>query len=429
MKNVLVIVYYFPPMGGSGVQRPLKFVKYLRDYGWNPIVLCPRPGIYPYFDESQEKELQELNVDVHRVDANTLFHIGAGSASSQKQKKIPDFLAKIGRRILRLFLYPDNKKGWIEPAVKRGAQLINEEQIEGIFSSAPPFSNHIIGKELSQKFNLPLTLDYRDAWLHNHFMDGMFGWQKKIMRKMEQECLQEADLVIGLDEFMLAEMSKSYPEIKVQMKVIPHGFDPEDFKVKSSPTLYRAEGKLNFLYSGLFYEGNQPDTFLEGLEQACRLGEVDKKDIHLHFQGGLDRRIRQLLRHKGWEGQYSDLGYQSHQKAAANLKEADILWMISNFSPEHKQVKSGKLFEYFGSRKPVLGLVHAGKEAELLEQYGAGFQAPPDASNAIASTIIRIYKAWETGSLPLPNQAFIQQFDRQKLTGQLAAGFDKISSR
>lgn len=411
------------------MQRPLKFIKYLRDFGWNPIVLCPEPGIYPHFDESLQKELEVISPEIIRVSPKTFFHFGGGSSSPQKEKKVPDALAKIIRRVLRLFMYPDNKRGWIDPAVEEGRELIREKDIEVIFSTAPPFSNHIIGKRLSRETGKPLVLDYRDAWLKNHFMDDMFGWQKQKMLRMEAGCIEAADVVTVLDDFVLNEMRNVYGALIDEINVIPHGFDADDFEKNDKPTLKYKEGKLNFLYSGLFYESNQPDIFFRALLKAEELGLFHRNDVHLHFQGGLDGRIKKLITQLNLNSVVSDYGYQEHQTAVSNLLQADVLWMISNFDKAHKQVKSGKLFEYFGTGKPVLGLVNEGEEAELLREYGAGFVGTVTSEEKISAQLGKIFNQWEDGVEMKGEPDFIKRFNRRDITGKLAQIFDKISSQ
>ncbi len=426
MKKVLFLVYYFPPMGGSGVQRPLKFIKYLKEFGWNPMVLCPEPGLYTHFDESLQHELDEISAEIIRINPKTLFHTAAGSSSSG-QFSVPDSMAKVARRLTRLFLYPDNKKGWIEPAVKKGIELVHEHNIDLIFSTAPPFSNHIAAQKIKEATGKPLVLDYRDAWLNNHFMDGMFGWQKKIMKSMEQACLQQADGFITLDDYSINQMREAYPISKAIGKIIPHGFDPADFNDGIQPTLNYQKDKLNMLYSGLFYEQNQPDHLLHALIKAHDNGLLDKEEVHLHFQGGLDDRIKRLVRKLGLEHLVTDYGYQEHKTAVANLMRADLLWMISNFDVTHQQVKSGKLFEYFGSKKPVLGLVHEGAEADLIKNYGSGFIGDLESKERLAATLGEIFGIWKKNEMPESSSDFVNQFNRKVLTGNLAQIFDEIS--
>ncbi len=418
-------------MGGSGVQRPLKFVKYLREFGWNPIVLRPEPGIYSHFDDSLERELKKTKVEVISLQPQTPFHVAAGSNQEKyRERKIPDWLAKIVRRFLRLFMFPDNKKGWIEPAYQKAVEIIENRDVDLIFSTAPPFSNHVAAAKISDQTNLPLILDYRDLWLNNHFMDDMFGWQKRRMKKLEEFCLQRTKGVTALDDFMIDDIRSCYPEIDFNGFEVSHGFDPEDFEnLEGKATLEYRKGKLNFLYSGLFYEQNQPDILLKALVKAANENALNLEQIHLHFQGGLDVRIQHLVEKLGLSNIVTDYGYVNHEIATANLLEADVLWMISNFDAKHKQIKSGKLFEYIGTGKPILGLLHPGEASRLLEQYGAGFVGNLSTPEKVQSTLETIFEQWEKDQLPEANKEFIALFDRKKLTLKLAKIFDKISSQ
>ena len=343
-------------MGGSGVQRPLKFAKYLREFGWNPIILCPEPGTYQIFDDSLEKELNEIELDIYRVEAKTPFHILGNKKKSTGL--ITGSLAKILRSFSKKIYFPDNKKGWIEPAVKKGKEIIENTSIDLIFSTAPPFSNNVIASKLYSYSDIPFVVDYRDLFTGNHFdsEESTSRITKKL--KLESNWLNRSSGVVTLDEFAETQISKIVEGKAVNTKVIPHGFDPEDFINVSSPSLEYKEGKFNWLYSGLFYESNQPDKFFRGLLLAFKNEPRLKEDIHLHFQGGLDSRIESLIRKSELENKVSDYGYVSHQVSVANIMKADILWMISNFSKNLKQIKTGKLFEYIGTEKPILGLVY-----------------------------------------------------------------------
>lgn len=426
MKNVLFLVYYFPPLGGSGVQRPLKFVKYLREFGWNPIVVCPEPGAYPYSDHSLLDELENIGVEVHRVTAKTPFHL---PFIKGKQADISEKITELGRRLTRLLMYPDNKKGWIGPAVDKAIELSKEQRFDLIFSTAPPFSNHIAASELKERLQIPLVLDYRDAWTNNHFMDDLLSWQKRIHSRLERDCLKNADQVIVLDEFMGQSIKQAHPEIDPKTQVIAHGYDPDDFKGTNEATLPYKPGKLNLLYSGLFYESNQPDILLRAIDALNEASAINMNDIHLHFQGGLTPRINKLVNGLGLGKSVTDLGYVTHLNAVSNLMKADALWMISNFDPVHKQVKSGKLFEYLGTGKPVLGLVHEGAELETLKSYGADYMAPPDDLEAVKEALLSLYNDWKQKALKQPKKAYMEQFDRRKLTQSLSDVFDSLTSQ
>ncbi|MBO6535038.1 MAG: glycosyltransferase [Balneolaceae bacterium] len=427
MRNVLFIVYYFPPMGGSGVQRPLKFAKYLREFGWNPIILCPEPGIYHTFDESLNEELEALELEVHRIETGGLFQ-KAAVGKAEQQVSISDKWAKVLRRISRLFYYPDNKIGWTKAAYDQALTLISDKKIDAIFSTAPPFSNHLLASKIKEETGLPLVVDYRDSWTNNHFQTELWNWQKTILKNQERNVIATADRVVCLDAFMRSEFIANYPHVAERLEVLPHGFDPEDFSYsKVESQLRYKEGALNFLYSGLFYEQNQPDTFLEGILVLIKKRPEIGDKIKLHFQGGLDERIKKKITKLDLDHLVEDYGYVSHQQAVANLKKADILWMISNFDKELKQIKSGKLFEYLGSAKPILGLVHPSVAEDLLHKYEAGFTAAPDNVETITHSLETIYNLWESDSLPKPNLKLVESFNRKLLTKKLAEIFNVIS--
>ncbi|MBO6793756.1 MAG: glycosyltransferase family 4 protein [Balneolaceae bacterium] len=427
MRNVLFIVYYFPPMGGSGVQRPLKFAKYLREFGWNPIILCPKPGVYHTFDESLQQELDELDLEVHRVEAGGIFQKAAGK-QAQKEVSVSDGIAKILRRISRLIYYPDNKKGWIKPALKKALSIIEVKKIDLIFSTAPPFSNHILASRIKEMTGLPMVVDYRDSWTNNHFQTDIWDWQKSILRNQERGVVATADRIICLDAFMRSELIASYPDIGERIQVLPHGFDPEDFDQKKETSDFEyKEGALNFLYSGLFYEHNQPDIFFKAFHELFKVRPEMKDKVRLHFQGGLDLRIQKLAKELSIDDIIVDYGYVTHKKAAQHLKEADVLWMISNFDRNLKQIKSGKLFEYLGTGKPILGLVHPSEATEVLLKYGAGFSAAPDNIGLISRVLETIYEQWESDNLPNAVEEYQHQHNRKNLTQELAQIFNVIS--
>lgn len=426
MKNVLFIVYYFPPMGGSGVQRPLKFIKYLRDYGWNPIVICPEPGAYQFFDSSLEAELKMIDPEIIRIKANTPFHKFGGT--QRKTGLISGKVAKILRSISTKIYFPDNKKGWIKPAVEMGLNIIKEKDIKLIFSTAPPFSNHIIAQKLADKTGIPYIVDYRDLFVGNHFNANANAKYQSKKNDVERKWLMKSSGVTVLDKFAKKHLNKVYKSLELNYKIIPHGYDHQDFINPQKSIIDYKEKKLNFMYSGLFYEENQPDIFLKGLKKAFLKIPDLRNCMHLHFQGGIDKRIQKLIKELGIEANVTTYGYVNHDLSISNLLKADVLWMISNFAENLKQIKSGKLFEYIGTKKPILGLLHDGAATELLNKYGAGFTASPTDENAVSKQIEVIFQLWKSGNLPSGNQDIIKEFDRNKITSELALFFDEITA-
>jgi glycosyltransferase involved in cell wall biosynthesis len=414
-------------MGGSGVQRPLKFVKYLKDYGWNPIVLCPEPGMYKIFDESLQKELEEISPDIYKVEGKTPFLLFGGK--ERTAQLVPEFISSLIRKTLRLFMFPDNKKGWIDPALEKARELINEHEIDLVFSTAPPFSNHLIGARLKEEFDLPLVLDYRDSWTQNQFFTELYDWQKKKMKQLERKSVSKADVIIGLDEITLKGIKEIHGTINSRFEIVEHGYDPQDFEIEVSPSLKYEVGKFNLLYSGTFVEHNQPDTFLKGIAAGIVEGQFSKQDFQLHFQGGLNKGIRSLISELDLEENVTEYSYLNHKEAVANLRKADALWVLENYDPELSQIKNGKLFEYFGAKKPILGVLNPGISENLINEYNAGYIADVQSPQNISRTFARMVIDWKSDNFKKPDLQFVDKHNRRLLTKKLADIFEEISNQ
>ncbi len=415
-------------MGGSGVQRPLKFIKYLPRFNWHPVVLAPKPGAYHSFDESLMVELNNCDATIERVDAETPFHNWGGIMSMMS--KLPSNMQRWLRRMSYGLMLPDNKKGWIEPAVEKGRHLIEEKNIDLIFSTAPPYSNHCIAARLKQDTDLPVVMDFRDEWLESQLIEYPTRWHKRRMARLERETVRASDTITVLDRYMKDRFESRLNNGQLDCKVVPHGFDPEDFEQAGTPSLQYDPDRLNLLYSGIFIHHNQPDSFLKAVKRAIQKKPGLEGELRLHFQGGLAKEHYQLIARLELNDLVKDYGYLTHKQAVANLCRTDAVWFISNFGPGHKQVKSGKLFEYIGSGKPILGLIYDGGEEErLLNRYKASYRARPDDVGKVTDALLAMYKDWKNESLPQADRRWSEQFDRVQLAEQLADLFNKLNHR
>lgn len=417
MKNVLFIVYYFPPMGGSGVQRPLKFVKYLRDFGWNPIVLCPEPGAYHIFDDSLHEELLRMNVEVHRIKGKTPFH----TIGNKKTIKLPNGIEEILRKVSTFFWIPDNKKGWIEPAYKEALKLIEKKDVEAVFSTAAPFSNLLIAAKLKTSLDIPVIMDLRDEWLESHLTKYPTKWHRNRIKEIEQEVLPKADIITVVNEPYKASFGRRFPEKDI--RVLRQGFDPEDFPNKKKRN--KASSKLTFLYSGIFYGKRKPDLFLEAIHELIKENPSLRNEIELQFQGGLDEESISLIEKLNVSDIVENLGYVEHKTAVKNLSKADILWLLIGHTKDSEKVTLGKMFEYFGSGKPILALAPEGGTRELLKQYNASYYADPYSKSEIKSVLGGIISDYKNQAQPKVNETFIEQYNRKKLAGELATYLDE----
>ncbi|WP_421774345.1 glycosyltransferase [Gracilimonas sp.] len=420
MKNVLFIVYYFPPMGGSGVQRPLKFAKYLRDFGWNPIVLCPEPGAYHTFDESLEREVEALNLEVHRVEANTPFH---RTGQSPREVKVPGTIAKILRWFSTFFFIPDNKKSWIEPGLEKALKLVKEKNIVAVFASGPPHSNLMLAQKLKEETGIPVVMDLRDDWVESHLIKYPTALHKKKMEQLEIDTLTKADALLTINE----EIAKSIrSRVLKSVEVIGHGYDPEDFE-SAGEAASGSPRKLKFLYSGTFYPESTPDSFLKAVYRLLERNPELKEKIELQFQGGLNPKHWKVVHELDLTSIVLDFGYVDHDLAVKNLMNADVLWLNIGQKKNPEIISLGKTSEYFATKKPILGLVPEGSAKTMLEKYGKAFIADPYDIAEITEQLSSIVDCYQKATWPEHSEEIVDSYNRKKMTGKLAEILNEIS--
>ncbi|MGF1670356.1 MAG: hypothetical protein ACFCU6_07910, partial [Balneolaceae bacterium] len=185
----MIVAYYFPPMGGSGVQRPLGLSKYLKNFGWHPTILAPEPGLYHTYDQSLMDEVDKAEIDVIRVEKGTFFQ----TVGKRKKISYNEKLRKLLGSFTNWFMLPDNKKGWIKPAVEEAIKHHKNHNFDVVFATGPPFSNHIIAADFKEETGVPVILDFRDDWLNNHFVSYPTKWHLNKMAVLESDTINKSD--------------------------------------------------------------------------------------------------------------------------------------------------------------------------------------------------------------------------------------------
>ncbi len=428
-RRVLVVAYYFPPMGLSGVQRVAKFVKYLPEFGWHPTVLTVSPGGYFAFDPSLETELQGRPIEVvrtHSMDPTRLF--GRSNVVSMPRENVRSRLSNASQ----YFFIPDNKVGWYPAAVRKGLQLVRDSTFHAIVSSAPPYTAHLIAAKLKRRTKLPLLIDFRDDWVGNPRHVYPSRWHRRVHERLERRVIATCDALIAINELILDSLRSRHPDLTAgeRGRVLPQGFDPEDFE-NSSFTTGAAEtepGKtFTLLYTGVFYDVQRPDTLFKALARIRRLNPHLASRIRLEFVGLLPDESVALARELGIHENIKYRGYLPHSETVARLMASDAVWMVIGRRPGAESISTGKMFEYFGSRKPILALVPPGTARSMLEAYGAATIVEPDDVEAVSMALTSMVEAWKKQSLPRPSDEFVSRFNRRVLTGELAHILDKLS--
>lgn len=414
-RRVLVVAYYFPPLGGSGVQRVAKLVKYLPEHGWQPTVLTARPGAYVAFDASLAEEVAAAGVEV--VATRTLDPTRAGQgrtvAATGAQRRWLTALTD------GLFV-PDNKLGWAPFALREGARQLRRRSFDAVYATAPPYTGLLVAARLARRFRLPLFVDLRDDWLGNPRHRYPTAWHRRLHARLERRVLRQATGMSVISEAMRAAVVARHPELAERVRVLPQGFDPADFDPGVDPP---RDGVFRLLYSGMFYDAQRPDTFLVGLRWF--LERHPEARVEALFAGLVPAGFEALVNRLALTSVVRYLGYLSHAEVTRRQQQADVLWMTVGLRPGAEGISTGKLFEYMGTRKPVLGLVPEGTAAEALRAYGAGILVPPDAPEAVGEALESLFGAWQAGALPAPSEAYVQRHDRERLAGEVAAWLEK----
>ncbi|HRR10357.1 MAG TPA: glycosyl transferase family 1 [Rhodothermales bacterium] len=411
--RVLVIAYYFPPMGGSGVQRITKFVKYLTQFGWEPEVLTVEPQGYYAYDESLMEEIPD--VPIHRVaskDLNRLFKKGTtitmpGASVQRKWSWLSGWA-----------MIPDSKIGWKADAVEAGKKILDNKRFDMIFSTAPPFTVHLVAMELSQYSGVPFIADFREPWLDNSRLKMPTQRHKRKHLELETEVVKHASRLVtinrGIKEGLIQRHTGAGGYNTIQ--IIPHGFDPEDFPVHGT----YMDGIMRFVYSGMFYDVQKPDTFLHAFQDFINRRPDAAHHVLAEFVGLTPEGGPELVQKLKLEDHVVFEGYIPHRLAVQKIWLADVLWMTLGDQPHVEKMSTSKLYEYFGTQKPILGLVPEGEEAHQIRAYGAGVVVEPNDIRATSRAIEQYYDLWRKRALPRPDVGFVERFDRRLLTRELA---------
>lgn len=419
MYKVLVIAYYYPPMGLSGVQRTLKFVKYMRSFNWDPTVLTTSDTGYYAHDNSLLAEAEAANIRTIRTKGGDI-----NSMLSKKGtvKMPPEFIRKTLSRISSTIFVPDNKNGWSKEAIKSARELLKSEKFDLIFVSAPPFSAINMAVKLKKEFNLPLVIDYRDLWYGNQFAFYPTPIHKLIHKRMEYLALKKADKIITINRKIKEKMINKYKFLSFEdIFIIPQGFDPEDF-INLFPEK-RENKKMRLTYCGIFYEFITPKYFLRAFKQLTTERPDIAFNIELHFLGLLRNENVKLIKKLGLQEFVKEFGYLNHKQALIKIISSDILWMMVGKGRNADTISSGKLYEYFGTKKPIIASSPEGVLKTAAEEYKASFLTEPDDINGIKNAIIEAYLLYLENKLPAPDESFVERHRRDFLTEQLTKQF------
>ena len=435
MIKVLILTYYFPPAGGSGVQRWLYFSKHFSKYGIEPFVITvdSKKASYRFTDTSLEKKV--AHVKVFRTDSHEILAFYAALKGGDKSRNIPQgfagepepgFLQKVARFIRGNFFLPDARRGWNRFAFEKAVELIRKENIQLVVTSGPPHSTHLVGLKLRKTLPVKWLADFRDPWTEVYYNRMLY--KTPIARKkdasMEQKVLENADHVLTIGPGMKRLLQKKLPpESREKVSFIYNGYDDELFKdVHKVPS-----GYFCISHSGILSENQPIDAFLTGLKKFLEKFPSALEKIRLQFVGNVSPSILSKVEHIVGEQRLLQTGYVKHHEAIRHMVNADLLLNSFALSEDSSLLVSGKLVEYIATGNAILGLGDpAGDAAELLKGNPNANIFARDDVDGISLFIERIYLQWLNGHQSQVNPLAITKLSRDSTTGQLAEIIRKL---
>ena len=429
MKRVLVISYYWPPSGGSGVQRWVKFSKYLPSEGWQPVIYTPENPELTTTDYSLEEEIpQEAEIiKTHIFEPYGIYRTITGSKKKESQSEVNPINAqkktlkqKISMLIRGNLFIPDPRCMWISPSVKFLKKYLKEHPADIIISTGPPHSMHLIAKGVAQATGIPWIADFRDPWTKMFYFKhlGLSSWAEKRHKALEKTVLDSADAIVAVSPLVQEEFQEM---TSTPVHLITNGYDEEDFD-----QVVEQDGYFNITHTGLFASDGDPEALWAALAQKCREDKEFSEMLRIRLAGKNDKAINSSIINAGLAANLRDIGYVSHQDAVREQKNASVLILPLRKEPEYKATIPGKLFEYLASRKPVLGIGQKdGAMARILESSKAGVVSDWNEYADIYRYISNCWELFKADKLEAGTEN-IEKYTRKALTRDMAALMDSL---
>jgi len=428
MKKVLIITYYWPPSGGSGVQRWLKFVKYLPSYQWEPHVFTPENPSFTIQDPSLEKDVPP-EAEVIRFpiwEPYDFFYRISGWFGTKRQASPAAVVPSKNRTLFQnisawirgnLFI-PDPRRFWVKPSVEFLSDYLTRNGIQTVITTGPPHSLHLIGLKLKSKDpSLRWLADFRDPWTSWGMWDSLMVSKlvRKLHRKMEARVLASANEIITITPFY----ARQFEHLAQRpVRLLTNGFDEDDFR----EIVYRRTNKFIIRHVGIINEKCDPRPFMEGLKRKIASDGDFARDVQVEFIGEVHPDFRQYISETSVLQKVTVFpGSVPHEDLIALYGSSSLLLLILTGYKDAEGFLPGKLFEYFATGLPVMGVGPTdGDAAALIKETGAGVMVESKDEAGIRKALDDAYRGWQRDEKPHINFSGVQAFSRKQITAQLA---------
>lgn len=436
MKRVLIITYYWPPMGGGGVQRWLKFSKYLRDFGWNPVIYTPSNADISNPDPGLVREIPDEVEVIKRPIWEPFKLYKKFSGRSVEDKIQPGFLRENQSRPLvekasvwirgNLFI-PDAKKFWIKPSIGFLSKYLKKHPVDAVISTGPPHSNHLIALGLKKKVGIQWLADFRDPWTSIDYYDKLMlsAMSDRKHKMLERKVLLIADEVVTVSWSWANDFHEKTGRLP---KVITNGYDPEDFESSKDYEQIPKGDKLTITHIGSLNKDRNPHVFWKVLGELKNEGVLDEENFEVKLIGPTDISVFQSIEKEGLESFVHHIKHLAHREVILKIMESDLLLLPLNNTFNIMGVIPGKLYEYLASRRTIICIGNLeGDTAKIIRKSSAGHVFDFDDANALKQTIESTIEDWKEGRISV-NPIVPEEYSRQKLAGEICRLLDQISS-
>lgn len=440
MKRVLIITYYWPPSGGSGVQRWVKFAKYLPKEGWQPVIYTPENPELTTIDKTLAAEIppEAEVVKTHIFEPYGIYRKLMGKGSSTDLKALTSagsdgnevnpvnggkksWKQKLSLYIRGNFFIPDPRIMWVRPSVKFLKSYLKKHPVDAIVSTGPPQSMHLIGLELSKATGLPWLADFRDPWTKIFYFKHLELTHRSEAKHqaLEKKVVDGATRIIAVSPMV----KKDFEAItSTPVELITNGFDEEDF---NDP--FEADEYFNITHTGLFASDGDPEILWKVLAAKCQEDKEFRKLLRIRLVGKTDQEIVNSVETAGLGPNLVNLGYQSHEVAVREQRNASVLILPLRKEPEYEAVLPGKLFEYLASRRPILGIGQTdGAMAQVVRNTGSGIVYDWNEEQKIRRWVDFSWEEFKNHEL-LDNATDISMYSRRRLTKRLVSLLEEIT--
>jgi len=444
-RRVLIVAYFFPPLGGAGVQRSLKLAKYLPEMGWEPTILTVRSRDYWMADDSLA---DELGRGARILRTRSLTGLSLLRRLAPSQAGAADRPRREGGRLgfLRLaaswVFVPDSYVGWVPFAKYAAGRLLSRQPFDLIYTTSSPDSAHLIGRSLARRFRLPWVSDFRDPWTRRISYRPPTPLHHRWHRRLERSVLEEASLITVTAEATRQDYLRLYPELPPEkITVITNGYDEADFANLQSAGLGAADSahlqsagrpsdNMSILHAGQLNPQRPARPFLEGLSLFFEQRPEARQKVRVRFVGPSYQHDHDDAARLGLSEVVRFEPALPHREVVAELCRSHLLLLMEEDSARGGLILPGKVFEYLRSGRPILGLLPRGAAWDLLEQHRAGTCCRTEDRAAVAAALASYFEAFEGEGVPATGLSAdeLDAYERRALARKMAGHFDRLAA-